>query len=244
MFIKPSWPAPAQVYAYTSQRQGGQSPMPYQGFNLAFHVGDAEENVIANRRQLQKCLALPTTPIWLNQVHGNTVIEAMPVHLNQKADGVFTRQTNRVCAILTADCLPILLCNTTGTLAAAIHAGWRGLANGIINNTLHLLNEDHHKLLAWLGPAIGPQKFEVGEDVYSLFVTQNIINQKAFTVQTTSTWLADIYELARIQLRSLGVSAIYGGEHCTFTQEQDFFSYRRDGGKTGRMASLIWIADH
>lgn len=241
MFISASWPAPARIRAYTTLRKGGQSAPPYHAFNLGFQVGDPEANVKANRKKLQQLLTLPADPIWLKQVHGKNVVEALPKNLNQEADSVFTRQINHVCAILTADCLPILLCNQEGTVIAAIHAGWRGLANGILKDTVQTLKTCNSKLLAWLGPAIGPEKFEVGKDVYSIFTMQDIDNQKAFLRLTDSTWLANIYELARIQLFYLGVSAIYGGEHCTYTQENDFFSYRRDRGKTGRMATLIWI---
>lgn len=241
MFIKPSWPAPANLRAYSSLRKGGFSQPPYQGFNLAFHVADRDEDVTANRDQLQKMLQLPSKPIWLNQVHGVRVVEALPENTLQEADASFARQANQVCAILTADCLPILLCDHQGSQAAAIHAGWRGLAKGIIEATLEKLTTQPSELLAWLGPAIGPQKFEVGADVYTQFSELNPGNKTAFKPFTSTTWLADIYELAHIQLRSLGVSAIYGGEYCTYLQSEDFFSFRRDGQKTGRMATLIWL---
>lgn len=242
-FIQPDWPAPSQIRAFSSLRTGGNSLSPYASFNLGFQVEDLPENVEANRQELRKRLKLPTEPLWINQVHGNTVVEALPVNRDKEADASFTRQAGQVCAVMTADCLPILLCDQTGRLAAAIHAGWRGLAKGIIGNTLKTLAVQNQHLLAWLGPAIGPKKFEVGQDVYEIFCAQTAANQQAFLKASANTWFANIYELARLQLQAQGVNRIFGGNYCTYSESDKFFSYRRDQGKTGRMVSLIWIED-
>lgn len=239
MFIQPLWPAPVNIKAYTTLRDGGISQPPYHSFNLALHVKDKINSVITNRKQLARLLQLPAEPIWVNQVHGTTIAEALPQNLNQDADASFATHENQVCAIMTADCLPILCCNKQGTYVSAIHAGWRGLAGGIIAKALHFLAGPD--LLVWLGPAIGPQHFEVGQEVYEIFVSQQVRYRTAFTRYTDKTWLANIYELARQQLAELGVTQIYGGGYCTYAQPEYFFSYRRDKGKTGRMASLIWI---
>lgn len=239
MFIQPSWPAPQNVKAYTTLRSGGISLPPYHSFNLALHVEDNNDHVAANREKLTQLLHIPSEPIWLNQVHGTNIIEATVHNRNQVADASFTTIKNHVCVTMTADCLPILSCNKEGNYVSAIHAGWRGLAAGIIGKTLQAAAGPD--LLVWLGPAIGPQHFEVGQEVYEIFTSQQTQHQTAFTPYTDKTWLANIYELARQQLTSLGIIQIYGGEYCTYTQPELFFSYRRDKGKTGRMASLIWI---
>lgn len=233
-FIQADWPAPPRVKAFSSLRGAG---------NLAFLPEEQPESVKANRKQLRKQLNLPAEPLWLKQVHGNTVVQAFPENCHQTADASFAQQPRQVCTIMTADCLPILLCNQEGTQIAAIHAGWRGLANGLIANTLKALTLKDQHFLAWLGPAIGPQKFEVGQDVYDLFCAQQTANHRAFLRTSPTTWLANIYELARIQLQALQVYQIFGGNYCTYTETDKFFSYRRDKGKTGRMASLIWIED-
>ncbi len=222
-FIQPEWPAPPQVKAFCSLRACGNM---------------AEET---QRLQLKERLNLPSEPIWIQQVHGNTVIEARALHRGQEADASFTTEIGQVCAVLTADCLPILLCGPKGPQVAAIHAGWRGLANGIIGQTLKKLSLPPQQFLAWLGPAIGPLKYEVGAEVYEIFCAQSLDNQKAFQKTSATTWLANLYKLARLQLRALGVSQIFGAEYCTYTENDNFFSYRREQGKTGRMASLIWI---
>lgn len=240
MFIQPSWPAPPEIKAYTSLRSGGFSKAPFDEFNLAFHVNDEEAAVKANREKLNQALSLPKEPIWLNQVHGTLALPALASNRNQDADSSFTHQSQQVCAIMTADCLPLLICQPKGSGLAAIHAGWRGLAQGIIESTVDALQVDNSELLVWLGPAIGPDHFEVGIEVYETFLTKNPLNHSAFVRKSSNTWLADLYELARIQLRELGITAIYGGEHCTYSQKDLFFSYRRDQGKTGRMVSLIW----
>jgi len=242
MFLTPDWEAPANIKAYTTlRRQGGISLPPYDDFNLAAHVGDNPEHVATNRQRLATALGLPEEPIWLKQTHSTIVVEALPKNRDTTADASFTTHPHGVCAVLTADCLPILLCDKNASQVAAVHAGWRGLADGVIEATLQTFSIPKKNILAWLGPAIGPQQFEVGKEVYDIFVTQNAQAAHAFTTHTQQTWLADIYALARLRLRAQGVTAIYGGNFCTFTEADRFFSYRRDQGRTGRMASLIWL---
>ncbi len=225
-YIQPDWPAPREIKAYTTLRSGW-------GGRRSHH----EES-----QSLEKLLQLPDEPIWLKQVHGSLPIEALPENREKSADASFTEQKNRVCVVLTADCLPILLCHQKATHVAAIHAGWRGLSGGIIEATVNSLAQPPQDLLAWLGPAIGPQKFEVGKEVFDAFVSLHSESASAFVPYKEDKWLANLYELARIRLRLLGISQIFGGDYCTYTQDDLFFSYRRDQKKPGRMASLIWIS--
>ena len=243
-YIQPTWPAPKNIKAYTTTRQEGTSLDPYSSFNLADHVGDAALHVANNRSLLAQSLNLPSTPIWLQQVHSNVAINLENTDTqNPVADAAVTSRPNIVCAILTADCLPILICNKKGTKVGAIHAGWRGLANGIIDNTLNALDEDPTELLAWMGPAIGPEIYEVSQDVLQSFITEDQEAISAFKpkANTENKWLANLYLLATMRLNSLGLTAVYGGEYCTFLDQQKFYSYRRDRGITGRMATLIWL---
>ena len=242
MFIEPTWPAPKAVRAYTSLRRGsGFSPAPYDSFNLAYHVADQPELVKANRQLLKQKLQLPEEPVWIDQIHSAIALEACEANSEKEADASFTAFPHKVCVIMTADCLPILLCDQKGREVAAIHAGWRGLAQGIIKNTLMKLKSPRAELLAWLGPAIGPQHFEVGLDVHEVFCKHSPEQQAAFKPSSPGKWLADIYALARFQLKAEGLQQIYGGDYCTYSQEADFFSYRRAKGACGRMASLIWL---
>lgn len=237
-FIEPNWPAPPGVHAASTLRGGGGvSAAPYQSLNLGLHVGDATENVTENRDRLADRLQLPATPGWLTQVHGSAAINAttgMP-----EADAGFTRERGVVCAVMTADCLPVLLCTADGGGVAAVHAGWKGLANGILEASINALGSSN--LLAWLGPAIGPAAFEVGEEVRKTFITKNEAYACAFRQKAQGKYLADIYQLGRITLMRSGVNTnnMYGGGWCTYSQPSDFFSYRRDR-ITGRMATLIW----
>lgn len=238
--IKPNWPAPVMIKAYTTTRIGGVSQNNFTSFNLAAHVEDDITAVNKNRVLLRKQLGLPNEPLWLTQVHG---IEAVQAELYQNtviADASYTQKSNTVCTVLTADCLPVLICDRTGTCVAAIHAGWKGLAAGVIEATLEKLPVNTKDLLAWLGPAIGSTAFEVGEDVINLFIKHEQQAEQAFKSFKNNKWLANIYLLAKQRLMQLGVDSIYGGEFCTYTQAEKFFSYRRDK-QTGRMASLIWI---
>jgi len=241
-FITPDWPAPANVRTAVTTRIGGASHAPYDGFNLAAHVGDDPAVVQENRARLRTALALPAEPLWLKQVHGTAVVNAAHGGVEPEADGAFAAQPGAVCAVLTADCLPVLLCNRAGTKVATLHAGWRGLAGGVIEAGVKALSVSGDDLLAWLGPAIGPERFEVGSEVRTTFMEHDTQAAQAFRVAREGKYLADIYLLARLRLQRLGVAAVYGGGFCTVTDSARFFSYRRDGA-TGRMAALIWLAD-
>lgn len=219
-YIKPNWPAPAHVKAYTTLR----------------NVWDDHPN-----DKIKSLLSLPSDPLWITQKHTNIVVEATVENQHKIADASFSVHPNHVCVVLTADCLPVLICNKQGTHVAAIHAGWRGLASGVIEATIDALQQPADDLLVWLGPAIGPTKFEVGKDVYDAFVTQDVSSAIAFTPLNEQKWLANLYTLAKMRLAKKGVSAIFSDDYCTHTQDDLFFSYRRDKGQTGRMASLIWI---
>ena len=239
--IEPNWPAPKNIRAYSTTRMGGVSEGGYSHFNLAQHVGDNIEHVEKNRQQLIDHLKLPSQPVWLNQIHGiqvsDAAIDAVEI---PEADASYSFELNKVCSVMTADCLPVLICNRNGTKVAAVHAGWRGLANGVIEASIAALNEKASELMVWLGPAIGPKHFEVGEEVRQIFVNDLSKTSQAFVPHKAEHYLADIYQLARMRLNRLGIDAIYGGEFCTYTDAEHFYSYRRDG-KTGRQASLIWI---
>ncbi|OAI49428.1 hypothetical protein AYO45_02645 [Gammaproteobacteria bacterium SCGC AG-212-F23] len=245
LFIKPNWPAPPQVRAYTSTRQGGVSQSPFDAFNLAQHVEDQEADVSQNRSLLQIHLQLPNEPIWLTQVHGTTVLPATIKNKEKEADASFSHQSKQVCAVMTADCLPVLFCHKEGSHVAAAHAGWRGLLNGILEATMHALALPPEQLLVWLGPAIGPCHFEVGNEVRDAFIKKDPEAHKAFSPSPNQRWLANLYLLAKQTLQKQGIqpASIYGGEYCTYCDPSSFYSYRRDGEKTGRMASLIWLND-
>ncbi len=207
-------------------------------------MGDDIDVVMGNREILRKTLNLPAKPVWLNQCHGNQVYIADADYegLCPQADAIITHQANTVCVVLTADCLPILITNTKGTVVSAIHAGWRGLAKGIIQQVITHLQENSNDLLVWLGPAIGPEVFEVSEEMRTIFFELNEANEAAFTPMGNKKWLANLYQLAKIQLQNSGIKSIYGGEHCTYNNPEFFYSYRRDQGITGRIATLIWFS--
>lgn len=238
--IVPDWPAPANVRALITTRSGGVSAAPYASFNLGEHVGDNAQHVMQNRAVLGA--HLPAEPKWLKQVHGIAVADACATSVEADASVAF--QAGEVCAVLTADCLPVLLCNESGTVVGAAHAGWRGLLSGVIEATAAKMKVLPPSLLAYLGPAIGPQAFEVGDEVRAAFVAVDPEAASAFSPIDrqvgSQKWLADIYRLARLRLERLGVAGVYGGSLCTYTDAERFFSYRRDG-VTGRMASLIWL---
>jgi len=239
--ILPNWPAPKNVKAFASTRVGGFSSAPYQGLNLGAHVGDDPSIVEKNRAWLAQQANMPSAPIWLNQTHSTVVAQvSAPTTQVLDADGVFTSASNVVCSAMTADCLPVLLTNTQGTQVAAVHAGWRGLANGIVENALELFSGE---VVAWLGPAIGPQAFEVGEDVLQAFVDFDSQAHQAFTPRDVEgKWLADMSKLATQRLNKLGITQVFDSGLCTFQDKEDFYSYRRDG-VTGRQATFIWIED-
>ncbi|MEQ1486619.1 peptidoglycan editing factor PgeF [Methyloglobulus sp.] len=236
-WLQPDWPAPVNVHAATTLRTGGVSKGEYASLNPATHVGDSADLVSQNRHILKTMLNLPSEPIWLNQTHSNRAVKAIATDAPQEADASYTDQPGIVCTVMTADCLPLLVCSTDGTEIAAIHAGWRGLLDGVIDNTINALkNKD---LLVWLGPAIGSERFEVGVEVHTAFLTKSAEYAPAFKQQSQDKWLADIYQLARINLATLGINKVYGGNFCTVTDKERFYSYRRDQ-VTGRMATLIW----
>ncbi|NOQ63486.1 MAG: peptidoglycan editing factor PgeF [Methyloprofundus sp.] len=237
-WIAANWPAPANIHALTTLRAGGVSVQGYSSLNPAAHVSDRLEHVVANRQRIKQMLNLPTDPVYLQQTHSTRAVCADQVQGVPEADASYTAENNIVCAVLTADCLPILLCDSSGNQVAAIHGGWRGLLNGIIENAVAQIPDSD--ILAWLGPAIGSACFEVGEDVYHAFISQSPSFEPAFKAQGTGKYLADIYQIARIRLNKLGVQKIYGGDFCTVSDKQRFFSYRRDGQETGRMLTLIW----
>ncbi len=241
-FIAATWPAPARVRALTTTRSGGVSRAVYDSFNLADHVGDRPQLVAENRRLLRAALALPAEPVWLTQVHGTRVVDAATINVPTAADGSFTDVAGVVCAVLTADCLPLFLCDRAGKRVALVHAGWRGLAAGIIRAGVTAMQVPGGELLAWLGPAIGADAFEVGAEVRGACLAAGPpAAAAAFRPAARSGhWWADLYALARTQLNAAGVHAVFGGGHCTFREASHFYSYRRDG-VCGRMASLIWL---
>lgn len=241
-FIIPNWPVPANVVALQTTRLGGVSSAPFDSLNLGAHVNDDPIAVAKNRQLLSPYL--PNEPVWVNQVHGIEVIDAAQSACLQNADASFTTKPNVVCVTMTADCLPVLLCDKAGTVVAAVHAGWRGLCDGVIEAAVNKLPVEHSEILAWLGPAIGPKAFEVGSEVRAQFIAKDA--QAASAFQTNGNkWLGDIYQIARQRLNYLGVTQIYGGsvneDFCTYTDATRFYSFRRDD-VTGRMASLIWLA--
>lgn len=237
-WIKPDWPLPAHVHAAVTLRTGGVSTGSYASLNPAGHVNDDPEHVASNRQIIRGMLHLPSEPVWLRQVHGVRVVNADEANGEEEADASFADHSGTVCAVLTADCLPLLFCGDDGEVIAAAHAGWRGLQAGIIAETLYAMScRDVH---VWLGPAIGPDNFEVGDEVREAFTGDNPMTAVAFRAGRPGKWLADIYRLARIKLAELGVEQVYGGGLCTVADASRFYSYRRDGATTGRMASLIW----
>ena len=246
-YIEPDWPAPESVVALSTTRAGGYSRGVYRGLNLGHHVDDDLDAVLANRRLLQSELPDGAAITWLTQVHGNNVISAGAEQAYPRVDGAWTVQPGQVCAVLSADCLPVLLCDQNGLAVAAVHAGWRGLLSGILETSVAAMPATPGDMLAWLGPAIGPTAFEVGPEVRESFLTAAAENSRVLVEQcfvpsphSDGRFLADLYALARIRLAACGVSGIYGGEFCTLSDPERFYSYRRDG-QTGRMATLIYL---
>lgn len=243
-FIYPDWPAPSNVKAVMTTRHGGVSVAPFDSMNLGTHVDDSTDHVKQNRELLSQVLSLPSPPLWLNQVHGTKIANHKDDRSGCDADAIGSSKAGEVCAIMTADCLPVLFCNRQGTRVAAAHAGWRGLQSGILEKCVTTMNCKSEEILVWLGAAIGPSAFEVGGEVREAFTAVYSESASAFVrnPNNQSKWLADIYQLAKIHLSASGIEAgnIYGGEGCTFSDESLYFSYRREN-RTGRMASLIWL---
>jgi len=239
--IIPDWPAPAGVRAACTTREGGVSAGPYASFNLATHVGDDPAAVATNRARLVEILSLPAQPHWLNQVHGSGVVTLEDDSAGlPDADASTTCRAGHVCAVLTADCLPVLFCDQSGTQVAAAHAGWRGLASGVLEATVASFDAAPGDMLAWLGPAIGAQAFEVGDEVRVAFCATDPDAAAAFAASGPGHWRADLYRLARQRLARAGVTRVYGGGHCSHREADLFYSFRRDED-TGRMASLVWL---
>jgi len=239
-WIVPDWPVPARVRALITTRNGGSSTGPYSCMNVSLGVGDEHASVAANRRLLTQFL--PAEPNWLNQVHGISVVDAQTVTHPVEADASIATSPGCVSVVMVADCLPILIADRTGSIVAAAHAGWRGLAAGVIENTVRTLDTPPRNLLAYMGPAIGPSAFEVGKEVRDAFVAVDQAAQIAFQPHKPGKWLADLSLLARQRLSKLGLLNVYGGAQCTYSDPRRFFSHRRDK-VSGRMAALIWIED-
>ncbi len=239
-FIYPDWPAPANVKALQTTRHGGVSAAPYDTLNLGLHVGDDPVRVNRNRQALAQFM--PSEPVWLEQVHGIEVANADLAACRVVADACIARHSGSVCVVMTADCLPVLLCDEAGSVVGAVHAGWKGLAAGVIEATVKAMDVSPQKLMVWFGPAIGPEAFEVGEDVRTAFMAHDAEAAAAFAPHgVQGKYHADIYLLARQRLNALGITRIHGGNYCTYHQKDRFFSYRRDG-VTGRMGTFIWLA--
>jgi YfiH family protein len=236
-FITPDWPAPANVKALQTTRNGGVSAGVYASLNLGDHVKDHPQHVAANRQLLSGYM--PSEPVWLNQVHGVCVIDAALSSCLESADASFATRKQVVCVTMTADCLPVLLCDQAGTAVAAIHAGWRSLCDGVIEATVAAMPVQASQLMAWVGPAIGPEAFEVGGEVRAQFIAQDAQAELAFNPKGDK-WLGDLYAIARQRLQTLGITQVYGGGRCTYNEPETFFSYRRDGD-TGRMGCFIWL---
>jgi len=238
--IAADWPAPDHISAFTTTREGGCSDGVYRSFNLGDHVGDVPESVADNRLLLSAQCVFSRPPQWLTQVHGTQLVKARNDGLVVEADACWSDEVGQPCVVMTADCLPVFFTNTRGNRVAVAHAGWRGLVDGVLEQTLTVF-PDPSAVLAWLGPAIGPLAFEVGDEVRTQFCA--VIEESAMAFVPSDNpgkWMADIYQLARLRLNRAGVQRVSGGDYCTFSQAELFFSYRREG-VTGRMASVIWI---
>jgi hypothetical protein len=237
--LVPDWPSPANVKALQTTRKGGASAAPYDNFNLGSHVGD--NPLLVNRNRMQLAHLMPSEPVWLNQIHGTTVANVEQAGCLPQADASVSTHRGAVCVVMTADCLPVLLCDDKGSVVAAAHAGWRGLCDGVLEATVKEMHVPTDTLMAWLGPAIGPAAFEVGAEVREAFIVKQPQSEAAFLPGKNGKWLADIYLLARLRLNASGIIRIYGGDQCTYNDTERYYSYRRDG-VTGRMGTFIWLS--
>ena len=247
-WIVPEWPAPSEVRAVSTLRSGGHSPPPWASLNLGTHVGDAPARVAANRSLLATALGLPSEPAWLQQVHGRDVLrlDAPGLHSERVADGAVSSVPGRVLAVLTADCLPVLFARADGGRVGVAHAGWRGLAAGVLEATLAQMDAAAHEVVAWIGPGIGAAAYEVGAEVRdSCLAACGPVADAFFAAGRPGHWQFDLAGLARYRLEAAGVASVHGGAWCTHTDAERFFSHRRDGtaAPTGRMATLIWLGD-
>lgn len=240
-YIRAYWPAPQQFHAITTTRNGGVSQMPFASLNLGDHVGDKQHDVDSNRQRLQETLNLPAAPTWLKQTHSTTAVLA-DAHQQQsvpEADASFSDNVGIVCCVMTADCVPIVLCSPSTGEIAAIHAGWRGLCDGVIEATVKAMNTSAQDMIAWIGPCISQAAFEVGDEVRAQFIATDKAAQRAFLPNAQGRWHADLVKISAQRLRYSGINGIYGGHFCTYREPERFFSYRRDN-QTGRMATMIW----
>jgi purine-nucleoside/S-methyl-5'-thioadenosine phosphorylase / adenosine deaminase len=239
LWLDADWPAPEHIRAGTTVRTGGYSKAPYNDLNIAQHVGDDPDNVKKNRATLGNYLNLQSEPIWLNQSHSAKIISIDNTPENRDADASFTTKPQQVCVVMTADCVPILLCRKDGAKVAAIHAGWRGICNGIIENSLNTFSEPE-TIMAWIGPCISSGYYEVGKDVYNDCLKHSNSLKSTFDQINDNHWHADLGRITKILLENAGVGSIYECKLCTYNRDDLFFSYRRDGN-TGRTASMIWM---
>jgi polyphenol oxidase len=242
--LTPEWPAPPSVRAAFTLRTGGASALPFDSLNVATHVGDEPQAVAQNRQRLRAALSLPNEPVWMEQLHGIDVLDLDAARTSiaarvPRADAAFARRPDQVCVVQVADCLPVLLTDRDGSAVAAAHAGWRGLAAGVLEAVVARLGIEPTRLIAWLGPGISAAHFEVGEQVRRLFIDHDAAAEVAFAANARGRWQCDLVALARARLGALGVTGIFGGAWCTYADASRFFSYRRDGA-CGRMAALIW----
>lgn len=238
-FLPADWPVPSGVKAGTTLRTGGVGEGAFASLNLAAHVGDEPAAVRANRTRLRRFLALPDEPVWLRQVHGTRVVKAAAGARDSEADAAWTDEPGVVCAVMTADCLPVVFASRDGRVVAAAHAGWRGLCQGVLESTVEALPADPAELHAWFGPGISQAAFEVGDEVRAQFLALGAEGRRCFERNGRGRWQADLYGLARLRLEAAGIAGIHGGGMCTAADARRFFSYRRDG-PCGRMATLVW----
>jgi polyphenol oxidase len=237
--IYPEWPLQDKVTAFTTTRIGGISKSPYNDFNLALHVGDNKKDVLNNRHCLAEYLGENTSTKWLNQTHSTIAVDAVSIESDVvEADASFSTSDDIACAVLTADCLPLLFSDENGECVGATHAGWRGLVEGVIENTIDSMSQNVKPTYVWLGPAIGPSAFEVGQDVFEAYINRNSAFKACFEAKQSGEWNLNIYQAAKIVLQAAGITNIYGGSYCTYSDENRFFSYRRNA-VTGRMATII-----
>lgn len=239
-FVFPDWPAPASVHAAFTLRAGGVSASPYDSLNVGAHVGDVPDAVAENRRRVREQLRLPGEPVWLQQVHGIEVVELKSFATGSSADAAVTRERGRVCVIQVADCMPVLFAARDGSAVGAAHAGWRGLAGGVLEATVRKLGVPSANLMAWMGPTIGQRHFEVGGEVRNAFLSADPGADVGFELNPRGRWQCDLYALAKRRLGALGIGSVHGGGWCTYADSSRFFSYRRDG-QCGRMAALVWM---
>nr|WP_153767928.1 peptidoglycan editing factor PgeF [Endozoicomonas sp. OPT23] len=237
----PDWPVPANIKACVTKRAGGVSKGDFGSLNMGLRSGDVPEAVLANREIVRSDWQLPVEPQWLQQVHGTEVVTAQADAIEREGDAVWTDQQNLPCAVLTADCLPVIFCNRAGTKVAAAHAGWKGLQAGVLEQTAFAMSEPADQLIAWMGPAISQKHFEVGPEVRAAFIGDSEKAEEAFVAGEGDRWFGDLYQLARLRLNTLGIDAVYGGGLCTYSDTDSWYSYRRDGKASGRLATLIWM---